>query len=126
MKLTLEGTTYESPILALFKMSIGEARTIKRNTGLTILGWQEGLKAMDQIDPDICIGLIYLLRSRAGETVDWDALDELPVADVLGGFDFTLNEEDKSDMEKAVVAEAEQVIAKPKPKATKPKPDSTE
>ncbi len=107
MKLTLNGTTYESRLMQLFMMSIGEARTIKRQTGLTIADWQAGVKSLDRVDPDVFVSLVYLLKSRAGETVDWDELNALPVLTVIQGLDFELTDEDRADMSAAVVQEAE-------------------
>lgn len=118
MKLTLNGTTYESRLMQLFTMSIGEARIIKRQTGLTIADWQDGVKSLERVDPDVFVSLVYLLKSRAGETVDWDELNALPVMAVIQGLDFELTDEDRADMSAAVVQEAERA----KDSASPPEP----
>lgn len=124
MKLTLDGTTYESRLLELFTMSIGEARIIKRQTGLTIADWQDGVQSLDRVDPDVFVSLVYLLKSRAGETVDWDELDALPVMAVIQGLDFELTDEDRAEMATQVVEEAERARDSASP--TDPPPPATE
>lgn len=110
MKLTLNGKEYQSPVLTLFTISIGEARAIKRHTGLTIADWHDGLKTLGRFDPDVCLSLVFLLKSRAGESVNWDELNALSAMDVVAAFDFTLTDDDRSDMARSVVAEAEQAL----------------
>lgn len=119
MKLTLDDVEYESRLIDMFTMSIGEARTIKRQTGLTVGDYHDGLKTLDRLDPDIFLSMVFLLKSRAGETVDWDVLNELPLMAVMQGLDFALSDQDRADLAKAAddsakaaVAEAESITAK--------------
>lgn len=90
MKLTLGDKEYTSTLMGLYELSIGEARTIKRNTGMTITEWQLGLALFSRReDADILAGLVFLLRSRAGEQVAWSDIDTLPIKSVKEGFDVT-------------------------------------
>lgn len=83
--MTLGGKTYEADLAALVNLSIGEARIIKRETGLTVMGWMDGMQAFNKQDPDILAGLVFLFKSRAGETVDWGDLDKISVKEFWGG-----------------------------------------
>lgn len=102
MKLVLDGHEYSSPILDLYRVTIGEARTIKRCTGLTLADWRLGLLTWGREDPDVLAGLVYLLRSRAGETVDWYELEQINAQDVVDGL--TVEESDQSEMNRVLGA----------------------
>ena len=104
MKLTLGDKTYVSDLRPLKEPSIGEARAIKRATGLTIAGWNEGLENLGQLDPDVLAGLVFLLRRRAGETVDWAEIDAVPLADLAAGLSFELTDGDIAEMHGTGVA----------------------
>lgn len=77
MKLTLNGTEYQSKLFALLNPSIGEARIIKRHTGMSISEWRLGLMTLHREDPDVLAGLVFILKHRAGEQVDWSELEQL-------------------------------------------------
>ena len=91
--LTLGGRTYTSGLVDLVQVSIGEARTIKKATGMTIADWRDTFRRVDREDPDLLIGMVYLMRTRAGETAEWSDLDHMPVKDLMAAFDVT-NEPD--------------------------------
>lgn len=101
MKLTLNGKTYESDLSPLVEVSIGEARAIKRETGLTIMAWKDGLENLGRLDPDVLAALVFLLRSRAGEKVDWSEMDGLTISDLAAGLDFTLSDNDRAQIAQA-------------------------
>lgn len=103
MKLTLGDKVYESDLAALVEVTIGEARTIKGQTGLTIRGWEEGLKDLASVDPDVIAGLVWLLRSRAGEAVDWTEINALTINELATALDFTLTEGDQARIAEAGV-----------------------
>jgi phospholipase C len=112
MKLTLAGTEYQSDLFPLLKLTIGEARVIKRNTGMNIGQWRNGLSNLGEEDADVLAALVFLLRSRAGETVDdnWDELDALSEYDIITGFDFTVTENDKRDAETQTAEDAARAV----------------
>lgn len=91
MVLALRGKTYETDFLDLLKLTIGESRVIKRNcTGpngkaMTGADWRECMVAFDREDPDLLAGIVFLLRSRAGETVEWADLEDLTVQEFAEG-----------------------------------------
>lgn len=96
--LTLGGRTYTSGLVELVQVSIGEARVIKKATGMTIADWRDMFRRVDREDPDLLIGMAYLMRTRAGETADWSDLDHMPVKDLVAAFDVT-NEPDPAAAE---------------------------
>jgi hypothetical protein len=49
-----------------------DAVTVKRQTGMTVPEFQQGL--VDD-DPDAVKALVFLLKRRAGEDPDWETLD---------------------------------------------------
>jgi hypothetical protein len=69
MKVTVDGSTYDYDANRLM---VSEAMEIQEKTGLNLRRWNEGLQEMDA---RAVKGLIYLLKRRAGETVDWASLD---------------------------------------------------
>lgn len=77
MKLTLNGQEYQAPVFSLLNVSVGEARTIKRQTGMTISDWRLGLLTIERQDPDVLAAVVFILRHRAGEDVDWADVDKL-------------------------------------------------
>lgn len=98
MKLTLGDKEYVSDLLGLYKLTIGEARVIKRNTDMGIAEWRFGLISMNtRWDPDVMAGIVFLLRARAGERVDWSDIDTLTVEQITQGFDFT--EDDQRELD---------------------------
>ena len=111
MKLTLGDTEYQSDLFPLLKLTIGEARVIKRNTGMNIGQWRAGLSNLGEEDPDILAALVFLLRSRAGELVDWDELNALSEYDIITGFDFTITEVDKRDQEAQTAEDAARTVS---------------
>jgi hypothetical protein len=49
-----------------------EAIRVKRQIGMTIPEWQQGL---DEQDPEAQKALVFLLMDRAGENPEWETLD---------------------------------------------------
>ena len=123
MKLTLGDKTYESDLGPLKEPSIGEARAIKRQTGLTITDWAEGLENLGRLDPDVLAGLVFLLRKRAGEPVDWAEIDSLSLADFAAGLSFDLTEGDKAAIAAAAAEHLEQPDATTVEHATDAEPE---
>lgn len=92
MKLTLRGVEYQSDLLALYEISLGEARKIKRHTGMTISDWRVGLMTFTREDPDVLASLVYLLRHRARKAgdpeVDWSEIDQIGSKELAEGFEW--------------------------------------
>lgn len=87
--LTLGGRTYTSGLVELLQLTIGEARVIKKATGMTIADWRDTFRQVAREDPDLLIGMAYLMRTRAGETADWSDLDHMSATDLANAFDLT-------------------------------------
>jgi hypothetical protein len=98
MTLALRGKTYETEFLDLLQLSIGESRTLKRNcvglSGKAMTGadWRECVIAFDREDPDLFAGIVFLLRSRAGEIVQWSDLEDLTVKEFTEGLSIVNDE----------------------------------
>jgi hypothetical protein len=68
IKFTVGDDTYEFDDEEL---TIDEARLLKKNAGFGMRSWAVALQDMD---PDALVGLIYLAKLRAGEAVRWQDL----------------------------------------------------
>lgn len=71
---TVDGTEYE---FDQNKLALAEAIAIKKVTGLTVVGFQSGLKEMD---PEALQAMVWLAKRRAGmatrlQDVDFDVVD---------------------------------------------------
>jgi hypothetical protein len=85
VKLSLDGREYQAKTYSLFDLSIGEARTIKRNTGMSISEWRLGLMTLHREDPDVLAGIVFVLRHRAGEQVDWAEMENISTQTLIAG-----------------------------------------
>lgn len=106
MKLTLGEVTYQSDLMALYRLSIAEARVIKRQTGMTLADWRFSLITYFREDPDMLAGLVYLLKHRAGEVVDWDEIGLINAQDVIDGAKF-----EESDAEQLARIQGSDVVS---------------
>lgn len=114
LTLTVNGKPYRCELVDLFSLSIGESRTIKRETGMSITVWLE--KLQDFGDPDVLASVLYLVLSRAGEVVEWSELDDMSLTDVMRGFALT----DEPDVVDAPPVVADPAPAQPDDLATEP------
>lgn len=92
-KLVLDGTEYVASYEAITRINIGELRTIKRETGLTVDQVHDKLTTltkMDTDDPvmdiDLCAVFTYLLMSRSGHAVTWADVERIPLVELGAGF----------------------------------------
>lgn len=98
MTLALKGKTYETDFLDLLKLTIGESRVIKRNCvgpegkAMTGADWRECMVRFDREDPDLLAGIVFLLRSRAGEIVEWSELEDLTVEEFATGLSMDMED----------------------------------
>jgi hypothetical protein len=98
MTLALRGKTYETEFLDLLQLSIGESRTLKRNcvgpSGKAMTGadWRDCVIAFDREDGDLLAGIVFLLRSRAGEIVEWSDLETVTVSELAEGLSIVNDE----------------------------------
>lgn len=83
MKISIEGVVYE---FQADKLTLREAFRIHEQTGLNLKQWQDGL---GEGNPYALGALAFLLKSRAGEQLDWSTFDF-----DLGSFDIDADEED--------------------------------
>ncbi len=74
IKFGLGDTTYEYDDGT---MTVAEARFIKKYAGMGLRSWALALQDMD---PDALVGLVFLAKRRAGEAVRWQDLDTLDIA----------------------------------------------
>ena len=101
MKLTLGESTYSEDVLSLYRLSIGEIRAIKRHTGMTFADWKFGLVTYFREDPDFLLGLVYVMKRRAGETPDWTALEQVNAQDIVDGLEWEQVDQDQLDQAQA-------------------------
>lgn len=69
MKITVDGTVYD---FDQARLGMREAYRLQEQTGMNLQRWQTGLV---ESDVKALAGLVFLLKTRAGETVDWDTFD---------------------------------------------------
>lgn len=69
MKVTVDGQVYEYDANRLM---VREAMELQQRTGLNLSRWQA---ALQEGDPTAILGLVYLIKQRAGEKPEWDAID---------------------------------------------------
>ena len=53
-------------------LDVVQAKAIKRQTGMSLLKWQEGLK---EADPDALVGLYWLMLNQNGKAVDMNKVN---------------------------------------------------
>lgn len=119
--LALGGKTYRAKVVDLVQLSIGEARVIKRETGMKIADWRDTFRAIDREDPDLLIGMAYLMRSRAGEPVNWSDLDHMSSLELMAAFEATADTEPEPAAPAQELTADATVIPAPEP-ATEPVP----
>lgn len=69
MKIIVHGQAYDYDAA---RLQVNEAILIHQLTGLNLQKWQAGLGDMD---PYAVKALVWLIKRRAGEQVEWEALD---------------------------------------------------
>jgi hypothetical protein len=70
IKFEVDGTKYQFNEGRLLGV---EASAVKKNTGLTIVDFLNGIIGGD---PDALIGMVFIAKKRAGEPVKWNELSE--------------------------------------------------
>jgi hypothetical protein len=88
IRLTLGGKDYIASYDEVTRATIGEMRTIKRETGMTIPQLHARLLALNgrtDDDMDLYAALVYLVMCRSGETVTWAEVDAIPIVDLAAG-----------------------------------------
>lgn len=106
IKLTVHGKEYIANVAELFtKMTIGEIRTIKRETGMTaeVLELKvrdlrpDGDDVPKDEDWDVYTALVYLIMSRSGGRVAWADVEDLPLAEIAEGWSVVEDEPPPAD-----------------------------
>lgn len=90
LKLAVNGKEYVADAASLMNVTIGELRTIKRETGMTLEQLHERLVLQpldDGADNDIDLYavLTYLLMSHSGEKVTWADVEAIPLVELAAG-----------------------------------------
>lgn len=80
----LGDTDYDFDPAELYNLTIGEARVIKAHTGLTLSDWHRGLAMSYRGDPDVLAGIVWVVRRRTGDPVDWAEIDLISTTTLLG------------------------------------------
>ena len=88
MKLIVQGKDYE---FDENRLTVAEARIIKKYAGLGIAELSDGL---EKGDPDAICAFIFLAKKRAGEACRWHDLDDL---DLANDIDFEGGEEQEDE-----------------------------
>ncbi|MGH3427349.1 MAG: hypothetical protein ACRDQZ_07235 [Mycobacteriales bacterium] len=86
--LTLAGTEYTAAYDDLANMTIGEIRTIKRETGLSItelLAKIFTVKDDEDLDMDVLASLVYLVVSRSAAKLSWADVERIPLVELAAG-----------------------------------------
>lgn len=96
-------------------LTVAEARVIKKNTGMGLRSFTNGL---NDVDPDAIAAMIFLARRRKGEAVRWQDMDDID----LGSFDM-LPDEEPSEEDNCVAGDEEVPPTVPEPETT---PDSND
>ncbi len=92
IQLSLSGREYVANIAELFtKMTIGEIRTIKRETGMDSEDLQTQVLALKDPDEgsenwDVYTALVYLILSRSGGRTAWADVENIPLVDIVAGW----------------------------------------
>ena len=81
IKFRMGGESYEYDDTTL---TVKEARIIKKNAGFGLVTWAKGLS---EGDPDALVAMVWIAKTRAGEAVRWQDLDDMDLAslDIIGG-----------------------------------------
>lgn len=79
MTFSLNGRDYK---VTLDRLSIAEAREVKRYTGVTLTTLM--LASSGHVDGDVLAAIVYLAKRRAGEDIDWAEIDQIDVVELLG------------------------------------------
>lgn len=74
MKFRVDGESYN---FDEDRLLVSEARVIKKQAGMGLTEWSEGLQ---NGDPDAIVSMIYLAKKRSGEAVRWSDLDDINIA----------------------------------------------
>ena len=102
IKLALGGKEYEATYDDVTKVTIGEIRTIKRETGMTIPELHARVLALNERtddDIDLYAVLVYLLMSHSGQAVTWADVEAIPIVDLAAGLSVVPDEPAESAVE---------------------------
>jgi hypothetical protein len=95
VKLVLNGKEHVADVAEMLnKVTIGEVRTIKQETGMTPAMLHTKLEELKRADPDdpgdeswdVYTALVYLLMSRSSGRIAWADVESIPLVDLAAGF----------------------------------------
>lgn len=81
------------------RLTVDEARQLKRATGLTVRGFLTGLR---EYDVDSVVALVWLTRHRGGDPVPWEAIS----FDLFADLEIIRDEDEDTDAGPPPVGEA--------------------
>lgn len=93
LNFTLNGHDYYA--VTLDKLSIAEAREVKKFTGVTLHSLV--MASAGQVDGDVLAAVVYLAKRRAGEEIDWSEIDRIDVVELAENMSVTTGEEPQAD-----------------------------
>lgn len=90
IRLILDGREHVVDYDELTRVTIGELRTIKRETGMTLPALHARLLGLKDSGPgddniDLYAAMVYLVLCRAGEQVSWADVERIPLVDLAAG-----------------------------------------
>ena len=103
IKLAVGGKEYVADVLDMIEnVTIGEIRTIKRETGMTPDTLKQELLDLSEVDTDdpamqnwdLYTALVYLILSRASGGARWEDVERLPVIQLATGFSVIPDEDE--------------------------------
>lgn len=72
-------------------MSLGEARYIKKHTGVGLTEW---LSKLASVEPDAVLACVVLAVRRTGKSINWEDIpDDFDLMKLIGSIDYSLEPE---------------------------------
>jgi hypothetical protein len=111
LQIVLGDKTYVADVAEMFnKMTIGQIRAIRRETGMTsdvllskVLALKDAEKPGNHEDWDVNTALVFLVLSRSDWHVTWADVERIPLMDIVNGWSVI----EEAATEPAPVEEAE-------------------
>lgn len=101
MRLRVKDKTYE---LDLGRVTVFEARLLKKHTGMGVLELNRQLR---NGDPDSAAGIAFLAKLRAGENPKWRDLDDL---DMFSDLEILADDEDDENDDEEIDEDAGEAL----------------
>lgn len=106
--------------VTLDRLSIAEAREVKRYTGVTLNALV--MVSAGQVDGDVLAAVVFLAKRRAGEEIDWSEIDQIDVVTLMSGMSYAEGDETGPSSPDTTPAAAAANGAKPARRTAKTSP----